>query len=281
VAPSGPGLDEAAATLRAAGTVPLRHVPGPVLEHLDFSLRPAEGLAPFQDVRVRQGLAHCLDRPALAPYPSDPAPDSYLPASHPLYAEGVAAYTFDPARGRALLAEAGWTDTDNDGRFDQALTVAGANEALLRALAEQWLANCGVGVSVRPLTTGELRGDWPLGVVFGRRFELAVFGWRVGAVPPCGLYTSGQIADEASPGGANAAGYASAAFDAACQRALSAPDAAATAHAEAQQLLRADVPMLPLYFRPRHGVALPGVEGYALDSSSESELWNIEVIEVK
>ena len=86
----------------------------------------------------------------------------------------------------------------------------------------------------------------------------------------------------ANPGGTNAAGYANPAYDLACYRALAAPDpgAAAADHSEAQRRLAEDVPMLPLFFRPRHGAALPAVSGYVLDGSSESELWNIEHLSV-
>jgi peptide/nickel transport system substrate-binding protein len=288
LAPSGPGLDEAAPALAGASQVRLAHVDGPVLEHLDFGLLPASdyagaaNAARLQDIRARQGLAHCLDRPALAPYPDEP-PDSTLPAAHPLHAAGDR-YAFDAERGRALLAEAGWADANGDGLLDVLLTLAGAeaNEPLLAALQAQWRDHCGVEVTPRPLTGGELAADWPLGVLFGRRFDLAVFGWHIGAAPPCALYTSGQIAGDANPGGANAAGYANPAYDQACHRALTAPDAAiaAQAHAEVQRLLMANLPMLPLFFQPRHGASAPDVQGYVLDGSSASELWNIEVIDV-
>ena len=43
-------------------------------------------------------------------------PAAYVPAHHPYYAgDRLAQYPFDPARGQALLAEAGWQDADGDG----------------------------------------------------------------------------------------------------------------------------------------------------------------------
>jgi peptide/nickel transport system substrate-binding protein len=136
-----------------------------------------------------------------------------------------------------------------------------------------------VAVEVQVLTRGELEADWPDGPVFGRRFDLALFGWRVGSTPPCELFTSAQVAADDNPGGANNTGYASAAFDAACRAALWPLDLEASAehHRQAQRLFASDVPALPLYFQPRYAVTGPGLQGYTLDGSSASELWNIEL----
>src|SRR5262249_3634808 len=135
----------------------------------------------FQDVRVRQAFAYCVDRAGLAK--GGAAPDSYLPFQHPLSAD-VLRYRFNPQQGRTLLAQAGWADTNGDGLLDKAgvaLTVTLAGDAdhqpLAQAIQAQLQKNCGVGVALRALTAGELRGDWPDGVVFGRRYDLAVFDW--------------------------------------------------------------------------------------------------------
>jgi peptide/nickel transport system substrate-binding protein len=280
----------------------VRVVDGDVYEHLDFGIVPAPNYARavgsdfFQDVRARRAFAHCLDRSALASVLNlafgagwEP-PSTYLPANHPLRASSpIEAYLFDPARGRALLAELGWRDSDGDGTLDKdrvrlALTLAGGptgdpvRDALMRAIPMQLRANCGLEVEVQPLTRGELEGDWPDGVVFGRRFDLALFGWRAGPVPPCELFTSMQIPGDANPGGANDTGYSSPDFDEACRQALTAwdPGVAAQFHADAQRLFARDLPSLPLFFYPRIAAAHPQVSGFALDPTSPSELWNIE-----
>lgn len=76
----------------------------------------------FQDKRVRQAMAHAIDkqeiiegvllglgRPAVGPY----KPGTWW------YTDEVKTYPFDPARARALLAEAGWRDSDGDGILDR------------------------------------------------------------------------------------------------------------------------------------------------------------------
>jgi ABC-type transport system substrate-binding protein len=67
--------------------------------------------SPFKDVRVRQALNYCIDRQALVSLLNGTAEPSagWLKASDPDFGEPVNRYTFDPAKGKALLAEAGFT----------------------------------------------------------------------------------------------------------------------------------------------------------------------------
>lgn len=294
VAPSGAGLAELAEGLAGNEGIDVYASAGPALEMLLFAQQPAPGYAAaalLTEADGRRALAHCLDRDALMPPLAEPASAGYLPADHPLAEAALAGAAFDPAAGHELLAGMGWTDTDGDGVLDRedqplALTLAAgpvgnpAREGLQTAVQAQLLANCGIVIAIQTLTSGELMGDWPDGVIFGRRFDLALFGWRVGAAPPCGLFLSEQVPDDDNPAGANAGGYASAEFDLACRRALTALDgpAAAGAHRAAQRIFARDLPGLPLFYWPRVGLARAGVVRYGVDPTSESELWNVEVV---
>jgi peptide/nickel transport system substrate-binding protein len=241
-------------------------VSGTALTYLHFGMLPAVdyvralGNDFFAEARARQALAHCLNW--LSPTPPD------------------------PAQGRALLAELGWADSDGDGILDKAgvplrLTLADVNPQWpVTDYQSQLQTNCGIALELRPLSLGDVIGDWPAGVVFGRRFDLALLTWEVGENWPCELWLTAQIPNDSNPGGANAGGYSNPDYDEACRRARTTLDPAASAgfYAEAQRLWAQDLPALPLFFQVKVAAVLPGVRGFALDSTSASELWAIEAI---
>lgn len=67
--------------------------------------------SPVQDVRVRQGLNYCFDRAAMVQLLNGTAEPSvgFFKANDPHFGSPQNRYRLDPARGRALLAEAGHT----------------------------------------------------------------------------------------------------------------------------------------------------------------------------
>lgn len=67
--------------------------------------------SPFKDVRVRQALNYCIDREGLVSLLNGTAEPSagWLKASDPDFGSPANRYKFDPAKGKALLAEAGFT----------------------------------------------------------------------------------------------------------------------------------------------------------------------------
>ena len=239
-----------------------------------------------------------LDRQALVSQMLDglaEVPNVYLPAEHPLYAKDqITTYPFNPPQGQALLKEAGWVDRDGDGILEKdgrklSLDyVSGppddAFQAKLTQLVQSQLrANCGIDLQIRLLAPEVLTENWPKGVLFGRRFDVGEFPWRTGIEPPCDLYVSDAIAStDQNPGGANDTGYSNPAFDRACHAALTALDQATrqAMHAQAEAIFSQDLPSLPLFFRVRAGAARPNVQGYRLDSTAQSDLWNIEEMDV-
>ncbi len=273
-------------------------------EHLEFGINPAATYKRpdfFEDVRVRQAFAHCIDRRALVDEITlglGQVADVYIPPDHPLYAgDRLTRWTYDPPMGRALLAEAGWADRDGNGVLEAynvtgiragtpfsvtLLTVQGdAQQEVIARILRANLADCGVQVTVDSRPVREFFADGPLGPVFGRQFDLALFTWRNEAEPPCYLYLTEETPDQGDWGRPNASGFSNAEYDAVCRAARAALPGTfeyRNFHAEAQRIFTEQLPALPLFWRVRLTVARPEVENFTLDPFEESELWNIEEI---
>ena len=278
--------------------------PGTTWENLAFGITPARTYRRpdfFGDVRTRQAIAQCIDRQAMveeATYGLGAVADVYIPPDHPLYAgDQITRWPYDPEAGQALLAEVGWTDEDGDGiveahgvegvrtgtPFQVSLLVTQGDpqqEALARIVRSN-LADCGIRVELEPVPAWDLFADGPTGPLFGRQFDLALFAWYNDVEPPCGLYLTEQIPDEGNWGLPNASGFSDEEYDGACRAALAALPGTfeyERFHAEAQQRFTEQLPALPLLWRARLALTRPGVVGFTLDPSEESELWGIEEI---
>ena len=115
--------------LAAFGTVDVSHIPALTQDpNLEYYWRTANGVATLSwnlrdpiisDRRVRQAVAHAVDRSEIAAvldFPADvPFRDVPLTEEQRLRGEGPPPLPFDLARSRRLLEEAGWRDEDGDG----------------------------------------------------------------------------------------------------------------------------------------------------------------------
>ena len=164
----------------------------------------------LSDIRVRQAIAHCIDRDALisALYtyvPDDVKAslrmDSFVPKTHWAYSGPYTDYEFNVETAGALLDEAGWTLDEASGYRVNAdgdtmeLTLTTTNAQFRQtwaAVVEQQLAACGI-LLIRQHTPA----SWWFGDTTGlarRDFELGAFAW-VGQADPGGrtLYACDQI----------------------------------------------------------------------------------------
>ncbi|MEZ4681230.1 MAG: ABC transporter substrate-binding protein [Caldilineaceae bacterium] len=161
----------------------------------------------LSDIRVRQAIAHCIDRDALLaavyPYVEDKTAlrmDSFLPKTHWAYGGPYQDYDYDVETGSKLLEEAGWVDSDGDGIREKGndvlalkLTTTTAQfRQTFTAVMEQNLLDCGIQL-IRLHTPA----SWffaPNSGLQRRDFELAVYAW-LGQSNPSGqtLYACDQI----------------------------------------------------------------------------------------
>jgi peptide/nickel transport system substrate-binding protein len=108
--------------------------------------------SPFKDVRVRRGLNYCIDREGLVSLLNGTAEPSvgWLKTSDPDFGNPVNRYKFDPAKGKALLAEAGYT-AEKPLSFKAMISNSGSGQMLPLPMNEFLQQNlkeaCGVNVA--------------------------------------------------------------------------------------------------------------------------------------
>jgi len=214
------------------------------------------------DRRVRQALLYGVDRQAISQklfQGKQPVADSNVSPLDWVHSDDITRYPYDPAKAKALLAEAGWTPGPGGVRVNakgeklsvSLMTTAGARvrEQVQQVLQHYWKQ---IGVEAR------IRNE-PARVFFGqtvreRRFEgLAMFAWISApeSLPRTTLYSS-MIPTEANNwAGQNYTGYVNPAVDAlidAIEVDLN-RETRAVKWAELQRFYTEDLPALPLYFR--------------------------------
>jgi peptide/nickel transport system substrate-binding protein len=125
--------------------------PGTNIAHMGLNVNDEA----LRNPKVRQALAFAINRDqiiqTLLQGQGRPA-DAIMPPESWAYAEGLAQYTYDPARAKQLLDEAGLRDPDGDGpatRFDLEFVTSnsGIAPAMSQIVQEQWRQ---IGVNVTP-----------------------------------------------------------------------------------------------------------------------------------
>jgi peptide/nickel transport system substrate-binding protein len=271
----------------------------------------------FSDARMREAFTACMDRQALVDtilFGQSIVIDTYLPPQHPLFNDQTRHVGFDVAAGSALLEEVGWMDDDGDPTTPRVaqgvegvpdgttLTVAyESTDATLRqqvtAVLQQSLGQCGIQANITLYPAAEWFADGPDGKLFGRRYDLGEFAWLTGVQPPCDLYKTDQVPGpvgeewiyigDGEPrtfsvngwGGQNNPGYSNAAFDAACNKAITALPGQPEydeGHLEAQTIFNEDLPVVPLFLRLKLAATRPDMCNFIMDPTNNSEFWNIE-----
>lgn len=230
----------------------------------------------FQDIRVRQAISCAINRddiikgvllgqgvPAFGPY--KPGTWAYNTKLSPVQHE--------PVKARALLAEAGFVDANNDGIVEKngkplaftILTNQGNEQRILAATVIQHQLRA-VGVDVRIRTV-----EWAAFIkefINTGRFDAVIMGWTITQDPDIfDVWHSSR----AKPGGLNFTRYTNAEVDALLVEARSTPDVAQRKllYDRVQEIMHADQPYcflfvpyaLPIVQARFHGIepALAGI----------------------
>ncbi|HEY4244052.1 MAG TPA: ABC transporter substrate-binding protein [Kofleriaceae bacterium] len=222
---------------------------------------------PTHDVRVRQAIAYALDRPAaiqrLLGGHALPA-TGLLPPWHWAYEGNVTRYDRNLDKARQLLDEAGYPPKEGGVRLHLVYkTSADAfRVAIARVLAAQ-LGEAGIDVEVRSFEFATFFSDIKKG-----QYEIASMQTS-NITDPDFYYTyfhSSWIPSEKTPDGYNRWRYRNAEVDRlveAGRHELSKP-ARLALYSKVQQIVAADVPIVPLWHEDNIALANVDLSGYAI-----------------
>ena len=264
--------------------------PNLTYQHIDLNLdNPI-----LADVRVRRALLLGIDRQGIATKLLGgrvPVADSFVSPLEDTYIKDTPIYPYDPARARALLAEAGWTpgpDGIARNAAGQRLSITFSTTAGVRAreLQQQILQSDWRKIGVETIIKNE-----PPRTLFGETLRhraftgMAMFSWSSSIESsPRQILSSGQIPTAQNNwGGTNFTGYRNAKMDAdidAVERELD-PAKRKTIWADIQRIYATDLPVLPLVFGSEAHVWplwLKGVTptGHNQPSTLHAEDWRAE-----
>ena len=155
----------------------------------------------FADKRVRQAFAYAIDKKQVIEGVilglGRDATGPYMPGSWP-YTDRVKTYSYDPAKARKLLAEAGWRERNGDGILVkdgtpfafELLTNQGNDERKkIAEIIQASLREIGVAVEIRIIEWATLLKQH----IKKRNFEAIVLGWAIGIDPDqYGVWHSSQ-----------------------------------------------------------------------------------------
>ncbi|HEY7790440.1 MAG TPA: ABC transporter substrate-binding protein [Vicinamibacterales bacterium] len=233
--------------------------PGSDYAYLGFNLRDPI----LRDVRVRQAISYAIDRHAIVAYLrrglARPAV-GILPPMSWAFDPDVFTFSYDPAKAKHLLDEAGYRDPDGDGpqpRFHLSLKVSNNEFYRLQAtVIQQDLAQVGIAVDIRSYEFATLYTDVLNGV-----FQMYTLQW-VGVSDPDMLrrvFASNQV----PPNGFNRGYYENPDVDRLIQAATVSTDDAERKrlYGEAQEIIARQAPYVSLWYQTNVVVAQSDLRG--------------------
>ncbi len=250
----------------------------------------------FDDVRTRQAMAACINRQGMIEkylYDLSSVPVGVFGMNATATDDPLTPQAYNLAKADELLTAAGWLDYDKNtatprvsvnvknvpnGR-NLSVTLLSADSAFQKQMAEEIAASlvqCGFSVTQNQLPLDELYKPAPDGLVFGRKFDLALLSLVVDENSACQLLDSREIPTQLNfwlgkaSGGMNFLGYSNPELDGACLTAGRAGLNAVMASDSIKKinaLVDQDLPVIPMFNKPE--VVLLGKDLCGIGSAAE------------
>jgi peptide/nickel transport system substrate-binding protein len=232
---------------------------------------------PLSDARVRQAIAHAIDRESMIRdllRGQAKVAHSILPEESWAYSPGTT-YPFDPALAKRLLDDAGLKDPDGDGpqmRFAKPLVykVSGSNVAgkAYAGVIQNYLKNVGIPVTIETAELNTLFDELRRG-----NFQIFYGQWVGGNQDPIfykDLFATSEIPTE-TRASRNRSRYSNKDLDARIDEAINTFDRekAKELYRHIQEIISRDVPVFPLWYQANIVIARKGVGNIEVDASGD------------
>jgi peptide/nickel transport system substrate-binding protein len=232
---------------------------------------------PMDDARVRQAICYSIDREKMISallLGQGKIAHSILPEASWAYTPGQT-YSYDPAKAKALLDEAGFKDPDGDGpkmRFAKPLVYrisgSSAQARQYAGVIQNDLKAVGVPVSIEAAETNTHFEELRRG-----NFQIAYGQWVGGNQDPIfykDLFATSEIPTEARAA-KNRSRYSNKELDPLLEEAATTPDKekARQLFARIQEIVSREAPVFPLWYTANMVIAKKNVNNIHVDASGD------------
>jgi len=216
---------------------------------------------PFDDAKVRQAFALAIDLEKIVEVVRKdmlPVAHSIMPPGLPGYNANATAGSFDPEKAKQLLAESKYGGPDNLPKITLSQVGAGATAGDdIQAMVEMWKQNLGVEVEIQQTDEATFWRD-----LDKRSYQMFAAGWVMDYPDPEDILDILFYSESHQ----NSTGYNNPRVDELLVQARTEQDSAKrmSLYQQAEQLILADMPWVPLYNGRDHVVVKPYVKNYML-----------------
>ena len=186
-----------------------------------------DGHPALQDLKVRQAIAHAIDRGVLferVALGTGSVGTVMVPSADPAWTPELSddeAFAFDPDLANSMLDDAGYLDTDGDGvrempdgsnplNFRYVERSESDEAPAIREFVTQWLSDIGIGTEVSVMDDDQLYE-----VSIAGEYDLFVWGWTpfVDPDPQLSYFTCDQLTTDLESPGSNDANWCDPTYD--------------------------------------------------------------------
>ena len=233
--------------------------------------------APLDNVKVRQAMGYAVDREGLIRdllLGQAKIAHSILPEESWAYHSNLR-YSFDPAKAKQLLDEAGLKDPDGDGpqmRFEKPVVFKASGSSVsarqYAGVIQNYLKNVGIPVTIETAELNTLFEQLKQG-----QFQIFYGQWVGGNQDPVffrDLFATSEIPTQERPS-RNRSRYSNPELDRLVNEAINTfdRDKARQLYAQIQDIVGRDVPVLPLWYQANIVIAKKNVKNIQVNASGD------------